>query len=94
MSASFFGWPGILLGDGAWRRDCGMGPEDVLIRLRLRLSVCQSMMWRLESISLTFAQSGENLTEGDVRVACACGEGSGVVGSIFREGIRKIGLVT
>lgn len=33
MSASFFGWPGILLGDGAWRRDCGIGPEDVLIRL-------------------------------------------------------------
>lgn len=33
MSASFFGWPGILLGDGAWRRDCGIGPDDGLIRL-------------------------------------------------------------
>ena len=39
MSASFFDWSGILLRDGAWRRDCGMGPECDISALSLRLSI-------------------------------------------------------
>lgn len=28
MGASFFKWPEIMLRDIAWRRDCGMAPEE------------------------------------------------------------------
>ena len=46
-----------------------MGSEDVLNIFLLSLSVCSFSTQRREQMSLTFIQSGENLTEGNVRIA-------------------------
>ena len=89
MSASFLDWPGILLGEGMWRRDCGMGPGGGSVGF-----VFAPLTRKWEEASLTLIQSGEDLTKRNVRVTCTCGKGSGVVRGVFREGIREEGLVT
>ena len=64
MRASFFGSYRILLRDGGWwSRDWGTGPENESVDL-----VCRSLHALLLTpkrtwVSLTFVQSGEDLTK-------------------------------
>ncbi len=69
------------VGDGAW---------GLISWVCFFGSVCWLLTWGW----LTFVQSGENLTEGDIRVACTCSKGTGVVRSVFGEDIREQGFVT
>ena len=93
MRAFLFGWSGVLLWGGVWRRDCGMGPGNKSTDFVFASLYPPFFVSEEGWMSLTFIQGREDLTKRDVRVTGTSGKGAGVVRSVLREGIHEKCLV-